>query len=183
MTTRENLIEITAKLIREKGVNGLGINEILSKAGVPKGSLYHHFPGGKDELVIEALHQYKDWMSGNLKQAMKGKQGALAGLEAMIDMFATNLTKSHYVSGCPLATVALETAGINENLANACREVMEYWVDQLESYLTYKGICIGRENVFDFITRLEGAMLMSRIYKHTAALDRLKEQIKDLFHE
>jgi TetR/AcrR family transcriptional regulator, lmrAB and yxaGH operons repressor len=180
MTTRETLIDVTAKLIRQKGVNATGINEIIKAAGVPKGSLYHHFPGGKDELVIAAINQAKEYLSLRFKKAMKGKLTVVKGLEAVLDDYANGLFRSDYSTGCPMAIVALEVAGNNEEIRKACNEVLDYWIASLTSYFKYKNIKAGKKEATDFMTRLEGALLIAQIQKSDKPLKALKVQLKEI---
>lgn len=182
MTTREALIDVTAKLIRQKGVNATGINEIIKAAGVPKGSLYHHFPSGKDELVIAAIHQGKEYLSQRFKNTIKGKTTAIKALEAVIDDYAHGLLKSDFSDGCPMATVALEVAGNNEAIRKACEDVLEYWIESLTSYFQYKNINAGKKEATEFLTRLEGALLIAQIQKSDKPLKILKSQLKDIFN-
>jgi TetR/AcrR family transcriptional regulator, lmrAB and yxaGH operons repressor len=180
MTTRESLIHATAKLIRQQGVNATGINEILRVVGIPKGSLYHHFPGGKDELVIAALHYAKEYLSQKFKMAMKGKASVEKGLEAVLDDYAAGLQKSNYSSGCPMATVALEVAGNNEAIRQACNEVLDYWIDSLVAYFKHKNSKAGKKEAMEFMTRLEGALLIAQIQKSDRPLKALKGQLADI---
>jgi TetR/AcrR family transcriptional regulator, lmrAB and yxaGH operons repressor len=182
MTTRETLIAVTAKLIQQKGVNATGINEIIKAAGAPKGSLYHHFPGGKDQLVIEAIHQAKEYLSHRFKKAMKGKSSVEKGLEAVLDDYADGLNITNFSAGCPMATVALEVAGNNEEIRKACNEVLDYWITSLTSYFEYKNIKAGKKEATDFMTRLEGALLIAQIQKSDKPLKTLKSQLKDILN-
>ncbi|MFM2392289.1 MAG: hypothetical protein RLZZ546_266 [Bacteroidota bacterium] len=183
MNTRESLIQTTAKYIQKSGFNGTGLSDILSDVGVPKGSLYHHFPNGKDELFACAVHHYKDYLSEIFLSSMKGKSTASQGLSAMIDKYSELLKKSNYTLGCPISIIALETSGKNEILTQACKEVMDYWVEKINSYLTYKGIISDEHAALDFLTRLEGALIVSRIYQNDKALKKLKSQIKEIIEE
>ncbi|HRD07327.1 MAG TPA: TetR/AcrR family transcriptional regulator [Saprospiraceae bacterium] len=180
MSSRERLIQVTARLIREKGVAATGLAEILGLAELPKGSLYHYFPGGKEELIKEALHSYKDWLAGGFKAKMKGSSCAAEGLSGIIDFFKDDLEASRYVAGCPIATVALES---NEDLASirtAVREVMDYWIQSLCAYLRYKGYNGNPSTAEDFIMQIEGALIMARIYQSAAPLEKLKLKIKEI---
>jgi TetR/AcrR family transcriptional repressor of lmrAB and yxaGH operons len=183
MTTKETLINVTSKLIREKGVSATGIAEIVEISQIPKGSVYHHFPNGKDELIIAALHNYRDLMASAFKLSIKGKSTASTGLKAVIDYFILSLQNSDYKNGCPLAIVALEASGNNNALQLACKEVMDYWINNLHSYFIYKQINLGKNAAIEFITRLEGALIMSQIYKDTKFLIQLKKQINSIVDE
>ncbi len=179
MTTKENIIKIVANSIQAKGYNATGINDIIALAGIPKGSLYHHFPGGKDELVIEALHLVKDHMSQRFVKAMKGKTTAETGLKAVIDDYISYLTNTGFKSGCPMATVALEVSGSNENIRLACNEVLDFWINSLVQYFKYKQINAGKKEATEFMTRLEGALMIAKIQHSDKPLKILKNQLKD----
>lgn len=183
MTTKELLIQTTAKYIQKSGFNGTGLSEILSEVGIPKGSLYHHFPKGKDELFASAVHYYKEYLSEIFASSMKGKSTATQGLSAMIDKYCELLKKSNYTLGCPISIIALETSGKNEILTQACKEVIDYWVEKINKYLVYKGLKPDESAALDFLTRLEGALIMSRIYQNDKALKKLKTQIKEIINE
>ncbi|MBK8112023.1 MAG: TetR/AcrR family transcriptional regulator [Saprospiraceae bacterium] len=180
MSSRDRLIQVTARLIREKGMAATGINEIITTAGLPKGSMYHYFPGGKEELVKAALHSYKDWLGQSFKARMKGSTTAEQGLCGIVDFFIHDLTTSHYVAGCPVATVALESAGTAPGVTEGVREVMDHWIASLCAYLQYKGLAGNLTTATDFITHLEGALVMARIYQSTEPLERLKLKITEL---
>lgn len=180
MSSRERLVQVTARLIREKGMAATGINEILTLAGLPKGSMYHFFPGGKEELIKVALHSYKDWLAERFKARMKGSSTAAEGLSGIVDFFIHDLTQSNYVAGCPVATVALESNGTLPGVTEGVREVMDHWIKSLSSYLQYKGLAGKRSTAEDFITQLEGALVMARIYQSTEPLERLKLKITEL---
>lgn len=177
MSSRDRLIQVTARLIREKGMAATGISEIITEAGLPKGSMYHYFPGGKEELIKAALHSYKDWLAKGFKARMKGSSTPAEGLCGIVDFFIHDLTSSQFVAGCPVATVALESAGTLPGVSEGVKEVMDHWIASLMSYLKYKGMAGNRSTAEDFITHLEGALVMARIYQSAGPLERLKCKI------
>lgn len=180
MSSRDRLVQVTARLIREKGMAATGINEIITEAGLPKGSMYHYFPGGKEELVKAALHSYKEWLGQSFKARMKGSSTAEEGLCGIVDFFIHDLTSSDFIAGCPVATVALESAGTSPGVSDGVREVMDHWIAGLCAYLQYKGLVGNKNTAVDFITHLEGALVMARIYQSTEPLERLKLKITEL---
>jgi len=180
MGTREKLIESTAKFIHEKGYYATGINEVLNDAGIAKGSLYHHFPNGKDELVLISLMHAAELRAQTYKSAMKGKGSAENGLKGVIDVHITELRDTNYSRGCPLATVSLEISSENETLRKACADLFEFWIHELEKYLMYKGVDAARRKAEFFMTGLEGAILLSKVQRDSRYLAQFKDQIKSL---
>lgn len=183
MNSRDRLIQVTARLIREKGMAATGLSEILALAGLPKGSLYHYFPGGKEELIREALQSYKNWLAEGFKSKMKGNSTAEGGLTGIVDYFIEDLKASQFTAGCPIATVALESNADLPGIAMAVREVMDYWIASLSAYLQYKGMAGKRCTAEEFIIQLEGALIMARIYQTSAPLEKLKLKIKNILQD
>src|SRR5947207_14909068 len=78
--TRTRMIEATALLIRQRGYHGTSLNDILSASGAPRGSLYFHFPGGKDQLVVEVTRDSVADVTKKLDEALAaGSDPAVAG--------------------------------------------------------------------------------------------------------
>lgn len=176
-STKERLIITTAALIQGKGYYGTGLSEVLKEVGVPKGSLYHHFPGGKDEMVIAALGHAAGERALLFKSAMKGKPNAEEGLKAVVDVFLNDLIRTEFHNGCPLATVALEVAGQNETLQKECAALYDFWTDALSRYLDYKGEEGTREKAERFLMALEGAVMLSKVHQSPEPLEKMKNQI------
>src|SRR5216684_392503 len=103
--TKERILEVTAELFRRYGYTGTGLKQIVTNANAPFGSLYHFFPGGKEQLGEEVILR-----SGR--------------------MYAEVLRATDYVDACPIATVALEVASSNDRLRQATAAVFGDWVDR-----------------------------------------------------
>lgn len=184
METKQLIIEKTAKLIQEKGYYGTGLSDILSHADVPKGSLYHHFSGGKDELIARALEFAANQRSELFRKAMKGKPNAIEGLKAVVDIFIDEMKSSEFARGCPLATVSLDISSENEELRKVCSEMYDYWIDGIEKYLEYKGIARNvRVKAEEFMVNLEGAILLSKVQQNDKYLIQIKNQIAPLLND
>src|ERR1700723_2816064 len=100
---RQRMIERTAVLLAKKGLQGTSFSEVLEASGAPRGSLYHHFPGGKDELVLAALTVAGDRAS-SLLSLQRGKP-ATEVAQAFIGMWRTVLEKSNFAAGCGVVAV------------------------------------------------------------------------------
>ena len=181
MSTRDQLIEITSTLIQEKGYYGTGLTEVIKEIGVPKGSLYHHFPNGKDELVAAALQHSASQRALQFKEAMKGKKTAIAGLRACVDVLMEELVDSDYKRACPLATVSLDISSMNSNLRDHCAAMFDMWTDSVQSYLEYKGEQNAAAIAEQFMIQIEGGMLLSKVHHSTKYLKTVKKQIPQLF--
>lgn len=182
VNAKETLTEVTSELIRNKGYYGTGINEILAGAGIPKGSLYHHFPGGKDELIEAALKQAALQYAGEFKNAMKGKGSAVEGLKSVVDVYIDKINKTNDYMACPLAAVSLDVSGQNEKLRLACESMFEFWILVTTAYLEYKNVKKSREKAESFMIRLEGAILLSQVQRSARPFELIKRELQYLIN-
>jgi AcrR family transcriptional regulator len=170
--TKDRIIETTADLFRRQGYTGTGMKQIAAEAAAPFGSLYHFFPGGKQDLGREVIRT-----SGRLYTKLFA---AIAGeapdvLSAVSDFFtgaAETLRETDYADACPIATVALEVASTNEPLREATAEVFAEWIDGATAYFVFAGIPRerSRELAFAMLCLLEGAFIFSRAQRSTESL-------------
>jgi len=122
-TTRERLIAAMTDALRRRGLHGIGLTELLAQAGAPKGVLYHHFPGGKSELAVAAIDDVVARMLGGLDALLANTPDPIEATRRWMLGATARLGDSGFESGCPLATVALETTpddpALREALARA----------------------------------------------------------------
>jgi len=137
--TKQRIVEAGAELFRHKGYTGTGVKEIVAAARAPFGSLYHHFPGGKEELA-EAIIRWSGAMYGQLGPAVLGPApDPVTGVHAFFGGAAEHLRETDYADACPIATVALEVASTSEPLRRATADVFQSWIDGLAAYFAANG--------------------------------------------
>jgi AcrR family transcriptional regulator len=170
--TKERLLDSSAELLRRQGYAGTGIKQILAGAQVPFGSLYHFFPGGKEQLGAETIRT-----SGRLYIELFAAIAAQApdvpsAVEGFFDGAAETLLETDYADACPIATVALEVSSTNAQLRQACAEVFDAWIDGATSYFCAGGIEVGaaRELALNMLCLLEGAFVFCRALRSTEPL-------------
>jgi AcrR family transcriptional regulator len=167
--TRERIVEASSELFRRQGYNGTGVKQIVAEASAPFGSLYHFFPGGKTELGAEVIRS-----SGALYLQLFATIAMQAPdvLSAVGDFFegaGETLRETDYADACPIATVALEVASVNEPLREATAEVFDSWIDGATEYFTFAGIPRGRarELALAMLSLMEGAFIFCRALRST----------------
>ena len=116
--TRQRLIDAMTDALQRRGLHGSGLSELLAAAQAPKGVLYHHFPGGKTELAVAAVHATTERLCAMLDQRMASGDPAVA-LMLWIEGAQKRLAASGYERGCPLATIALETTAADIDIRAA----------------------------------------------------------------
>jgi AcrR family transcriptional regulator len=170
--TKDRIMDSTAELFRRQGYNGTGIKQILAAANAPFGSLYHFFPGGKEDLGAQTIRS-----SGQLYMELFATIAVQAPdvLSAVSDFFtgaAQTLEETDYADACPIATVALEVASTNEPLRETCAEVFEAWIGGASAYFVAAGIAPekARELALSMLCLLEGAFIFCRAMRSTESL-------------
>jgi TetR/AcrR family transcriptional regulator, lmrAB and yxaGH operons repressor len=179
--TREHMIETTASLVHRQGFYGTSLNEILLESGAPRGSLYYHFPGGKEELVLEATRQGVANVTQLLKEVLTSSPGPPEGVRAFVEAAAHVLRDSGYVFGCPVAPIVLDSPE-SSALAEVCQEALEEWQRVLVEGLGSGGIERGRtESLATMIVcGLEGGLILARARRDTAPLDAVAEELASM---
>src|SRR6266545_7854388 len=114
--TRDRLLEASIALLRRSGLSGAGINEIVRASGAPKGSVYHFFPNGKQQITEEALVQYTQRVVAFIDAAMSAKRTPGAKVRALFDAFAQRLEQGEFQSSCAAGCVCLDLDADLEDL-------------------------------------------------------------------
>jgi TetR/AcrR family transcriptional repressor of lmrAB and yxaGH operons len=179
--TRDHMIETTASLVHRQGFYGTSLNEILLESGAPRGSLYYHFPGGKEELVLEATRQGVANVTQLLKENLTGSPDLADGVRAFVEAAAHVLRDSRFVFGCPVAPIVLDSPE-SSALAEVCQEALEEWQQVLVEGLGSGGIERGRaESLATMIVcGLEGGLILARARRDIAPLDAIAEELASM---
>ena len=120
---RRRMVVTTAKLLQRQGYNGTGLNQIVAEAEAPKGSLYFHFPGGKEQLAAEAIAASAAYLDAGLRACERAS--ALASLDLYVEEAAKLLERTDYAEGCPIATVILEVGTSSALIGKACADAVD----------------------------------------------------------
>lgn len=174
------MIETAAGLLHKQGYASTGLNQILDESKAPKGSLYFHFPGGKEELVAAALEQSAGGLTELLERVLGAAPSAAAAVDAIVAYFAGQLESSSYTKGCPIATVALEQAATSDPLHRACATAYARWNALIAARLVKDGFAADRaDTIANFaLATIEGALLLSRAHRSTEPLRRAGAELR-----
>lgn len=181
MSTRERIIETAAVAFMRQGYSGSGLKQISVESAAPFGSLYHFFPGGKQELAAETLR----WSGEAYKQlviaVVDGAPDVVRGISDAFAGAAATLEATDYADACPIAVVALEVASTNDELRAVTNEIFESWLDACVDRFAAAGIspARSRELALLAIAALEGGFLLCRAAKSTEAMHVLGASVVD----
>lgn len=177
--TRERLLTVSAELFQRQGIAATGIKQIVTEARAQFSSLYHHFPGGKEQLAAEAIlrsgHSYGQLVPAHFDLA----PDMVSAVRAFFDGAAQHLADTDYADACPIATVALEVSSSSEPLRQACATVFAEWITAVEQRLEPLGIgeVTARELAITTIGSLEGAFVLARALRSTEPLTVARDSV------
>ena len=172
---KQKVLDTTRGLMRSQGYTATGLNQIIKESGTPKGSLYHYFPGGKEQLASEAINISAQEMGRMLLTAFEQSDTLIQAMESIIDVGVKELVASDFECGCPIATVALETKpGL---VQEACQSAFGAAQALIESRLLMEGFEPERAQVLATFVfgAYEGALVLSRTQRNVAPLEGLKK--------
>jgi TetR/AcrR family transcriptional repressor of lmrAB and yxaGH operons len=178
--TRKKMLISAAEVMRERGAAGVTIDEVLARSGAPRGSVYHHFPDGRNQILAEAL-QY----SGNSITAMIEEAagwGAKALLREFVEFWQRLLTDADFTAGCPVVAAAIGSNDDDPQLSAEAGVILSRWCTALTGAFINDGF--ADEDAASLavmaIAALEGAIVLSRSTRCVRPLSQVGEQLEFL---
>ena len=182
LSSKQRMIDATADLLRRQGYHATGLNQIVREAKAPKGSLYFHFPGGKEELAVTALASSSEGIKRDLTAIVMKEPDPRRAVEGVIDYFAKQLESTGYLAGCPMATVALEATATSDELQQVCSRHYAEWQQLVAAYLVTRGFPADSadELATTTLAAFEGGLLLSRAHRNLDPLRAVGRQLSRL---
>jgi AcrR family transcriptional regulator len=171
-TTKDRIIETSAELFRRQGYSATGVKQIVTAAQAPFGSLYHFFPGGKEELGAAAVRTSGAIYAQLIPAVFDPAPDVVTAVRDFFAGAAAHLEETDYEDACPIATVALEVSSTSETMRAACAEVFESWIALGAERLANAGLgrATARELTVSMLAALEGAFVLARALRDTEPL-------------
>lgn len=184
-TTRTRMIETTATLLELQGYHATGLNQIIRESATPKGSLYFHFPGGKEELAAAALLTAGAETHSKIETMLRVGTPVGDAIATFVLTLARELQDSDFCQGCPVATVAMETAATSDRLRQVCEQIYCSWFTLVEQTLIDAGFADTEAKSWTTLiwASVEGALLLSRTYRSAEPLETVATQLKTLLNQ
>ncbi|MGW6704510.1 TetR/AcrR family transcriptional regulator [Streptomyces sp. NPDC054956] len=179
--SRDRMILSAAVLLPEYGASGTSIDRVLAHSGAPRGSVYHHFPGGRTQLIDEAVALAGDFIAG-LIDSMTQAEDPLDAIDAFFVLWRDRLVESGYRAGCPIVAVAVESNDDAPQLARSAAAVFARWQEAFAALFVREGLSEerGRRLGSFVIAAVEGAVIMCRAERSTAPIEAAAAEIHDL---
>jgi AcrR family transcriptional regulator len=165
LSTRERIVRTTSRLMQRQGYEGTGVKQISREAEATLGSVYHFFPGGKQELAVEAIRHSDREFAELLRQLLDSKQDPADAIVACAQILARDLHASGWLDGCPVTTTALGTASRIPDIQEVAAEAFERWRGLVFDKLLRAGIASAdaRDLAHTVINALEGAEMAAQV--------------------
>jgi AcrR family transcriptional regulator len=178
--SKEKTLAAAALLFRRQGFHGTALHDVLAAAGSPRGSLYFHFPGGKEQIGEAALNLAGEAVRAKIAFAAEASPSAEVFLTGIARAMAADLEQSDFCNGCPIATTALETAAQSDVLREAARRAFQSWEQEVARGLARFGAKPEDAAVAAtaILSQIEGALLLARTYRSVEPLRRAEAAIK-----
>jgi TetR/AcrR family transcriptional repressor of lmrAB and yxaGH operons len=173
------MLSTAAGLFQRQGYNATGLNQVLAESSAPKGSLYFHFPDGKEQLAAEAVTLAGRELGDGLAAAIATAPDVRTAIVLIGELLARNLEESDYHEGCPVATVALEAAADSEPIRAACAGTYSTWTASLARYLRGQGVPEPEVEPLALLvlSSIQGALLFARVQRDAAVVRSVSQRI------
>jgi AcrR family transcriptional regulator len=174
------MIQSAALLMRERGVEATSFSEVLARSGAPRGSIYHHFPGGKAQLIEEATRYAGDFTAAGII-ASTAHEDPVGAVREFTAMWLRLLRESDFAAGCPVVAASLESDRA-PGARNAAARAFLHWEDLLAQVLADRLDDPDRARSLAtlVIASIEGAVVVSRAVRSTGPLERVGTELERL---
>ena len=184
MDTKSLMINTATTLFQQKGYKGVGLNEILKACTITKGALYHHFPNGKEELLIACLHDLNEAITTDIEAIFKAHLSTKEATQSMIDKLISNLESDGTITGYTFSSIVSEMATVSEPVRNACSALYENIQRIFCAKLETEGF--SNETASDIAllmtASIEGAMMLCLTQKSTKPLKTIATLLPNLLN-
>ena len=172
---RDRIVRSAAALVRERGVHGVGLREIVAHAGGPRGSLQRYFPGGKTQLITEALNLAGAEVLDATESGLLTAATLADAIDAIFAPWRNVLLESNFTMGCPLAATVIDASG-DHRLREEARALLDQWRDSVHAALVKFGAnkSTAADDASVLLSALEGALILSRAHQNTQPLDTVQ---------
>lgn len=184
--TRDRMVAGAVDLLRRRGVTATSLREVVRHTGTPRGSIAHHFPGGKAQLLEEAVGYARRHVSRPLREVLESR-GTIAGIRLLGRQWRTTLEATRFEAGCPVMAIAIEQGDEgargeqqDRRLPGMAREAFDDWAGLLTEALGREGVAKARARSLAvlIVASFEGAIGMSRAAGSCEPLERVLDELE-----
>lgn len=178
--TRTKMLVSAAEVMRERGAAGVTIDAVLARSGAPRGSVYYHFPEGRNQILSEALRHSGNSITATIDAA--ADHGARTLLREFIELWEQLLTDGDFLAGCPVVAAAISSDENDQELTNEAGMILGRWCTALTRAFINDGFDDDDAASLSVmsISALEGAIVLARSTRSVRPLSQVGEQLEFL---
>lgn len=195
--TRDKMIAGAADLVSRRGVNATSMRDVVRHTATPRGSISHHFPDGKRQLIAEVVVFAGKQVSIPLEKAMN-ELGAIAGLKAFVASWRRRLEATGFEAGCPVLAVAVDgyigeasdksdprDEAAQQHLLDLANDVFSDWQQIMRAALRREGLAAARAERLAtlIVASIEGTVAMCRASRKADALDHMQKELETILSD
>lgn len=179
-STRARMLGSAVEVLRERGAAGVTIDEVLARSGAPRGSVYHHFPGGRRQILIEALQSAADTIGSVI--GAETSDSAWDLVHRFVAFWERVLTGSDFTAGCPVVAVAIAAPDEEPYLTAAAAAIFDRWRAALTAAFAADGFDESDASSLAVmcIAALEGAVVLCRSSRSVEPIHDVARQLEFL---
>ena len=178
--TRTKMLVSAVEVLRERGAAGVTIDEVLARSGAPRGSVYHHFPGGRTQILREALNFAGDEITASIDEA--AGESATVLLRRFVQLWEDALTESDYTAGCPVLAAAVGSGEDEQQLTAVAADIFSRWREASKQAYVRDGFEPAEATSLadTTIAAMEGAAVLCRSVRSLEPLYDVAHQLEFL---
>jgi TetR/AcrR family transcriptional regulator, lmrAB and yxaGH operons repressor len=177
--SKERMVAAARRLFREHGYLGTALSDVVTESAAPRGSIYFHFPGGKEELAAEVTLLHASGRIADINRAAATTRTAAELIAAFIGHERDEMVSSNYREGCAVAPIVIEATPASDQLSDATRRAFQDLITTLAARLTEKGLThdTAVQLATNVWTSVEGALILSRVLRSPEPFDMAITQL------
>ncbi|WP_338472353.1 TetR/AcrR family transcriptional regulator [Niallia sp. XMNu-256] len=185
MDTKTLIIETATTLFQQKGFKSVGLNEILNACKITKGSMYHHFPNGKEELLIACLRLMNEAITDDMQSIYSQYPTTLEATRAMIDILMERFEKDGTITGYTFTSIVREMESLSEPVRNASNLLYRQIIKICSDKLVADGIPEDKaySTALMITASIEGGILLSLSKNDTIPLQTVSQFLPNILKE
>lgn len=183
MDTKTLIIDIASKLFQQKGYNGVGLSEILKECEISKGALYHHFPGGKEELLITCIQSMSETITQDIDAIFNSHPTTQEAIIAMIEKLIATIETEGSITSYTFTSMISEMGSLSEPVRDACSNLYEKIEEIYTNKLKEEGNSAETAHSAALLmtASIEGAIMLSLTKKNSEPLKILSNVLSNMF--
>jgi len=178
--SKNEMIKAGRRLYSARGYVGTAFSDVLSESGAPRGSVYFHFPGGKDEFAREVVAAHSRWSKSRMARLAASCSTPQQLLVAYLQTARDHAVATGYKEGCPIGAVVLEAAHASPELLAVAGQSLATSIAVMTALLVERGADEhdAQQWATAAVTGFEGALIVARALQDPSPFDAIIDTLR-----